>query len=83
MRTSTATGFRPLSYPLSVIVSLYGDANSPTRHRRSRCGNTAIGDATPSTKNPNGYYNHGPSGLSCPVGVARTAAEQPRTVRAS
>ncbi|MGW3806990.1 peptide-methionine (S)-S-oxide reductase MsrA [Micromonospora sp. NPDC005113] len=26
------------------------------------------------TKNPNGYCNHGPNGLSCPVGVARTAA---------
>ncbi|WP_422738360.1 peptide-methionine (S)-S-oxide reductase MsrA [Micromonospora sp. WMMD729] len=25
------------------------------------------------TKNPNGYCNHGPNGLSCPVGVARTA----------
>ncbi|RQX18046.1 peptide-methionine (S)-S-oxide reductase [Micromonospora ureilytica] len=23
------------------------------------------------TKNPNGYCNHGPNGLSCPVGVAR------------
>ncbi|SCG41692.1 peptide-methionine (S)-S-oxide reductase MsrA [Micromonospora inositola] len=26
------------------------------------------------TKNPNGYCNHGPNGLSCPVGVARTAS---------
>ncbi|MFI7212172.1 peptide-methionine (S)-S-oxide reductase MsrA [Micromonospora maritima] len=26
------------------------------------------------TKNPNGYCNHGPNGLSCPVGVARTSA---------
>ncbi|MEU8253833.1 peptide-methionine (S)-S-oxide reductase MsrA [Micromonospora inaquosa] len=25
------------------------------------------------TKNPNGYCNHGPNGLSCPVGVAKTA----------
>ncbi|MGC5018449.1 peptide-methionine (S)-S-oxide reductase MsrA [Micromonospora sp. DT47] len=25
------------------------------------------------TKNPNGYCNAGPNGLSCPVGVARTA----------
>ncbi len=25
------------------------------------------------TKNPNGYCTHGPTGLSCPVGVARTA----------
>ncbi|MEU7849618.1 peptide-methionine (S)-S-oxide reductase MsrA [Micromonospora parva] len=25
------------------------------------------------TKNPNGYCNHGPNGLSCPVGVARIA----------
>jgi peptide-methionine (S)-S-oxide reductase len=25
------------------------------------------------TKNPNGYCNHGPNGLTCPVGVARTA----------
>ena len=25
------------------------------------------------TKNPNGYCNHGPNGLSCPVGIARTA----------
>ncbi|GAB4105748.1 peptide-methionine (S)-S-oxide reductase MsrA [Micromonospora taraxaci] len=25
------------------------------------------------TKNPNGYCNHGPNGLSCPVGVARVA----------
>ena len=24
------------------------------------------------TKNPNGYCNHGPNGLSCPVGVAKT-----------
>ncbi len=24
-------------------------------------------------KNPNGYCNHGPNGLSCPIGVARTA----------
>jgi peptide-methionine (S)-S-oxide reductase len=23
-------------------------------------------------KNPNGYCNHGPTGLACPVGVART-----------
>ena len=23
-------------------------------------------------KNPNGYCNHGPNGLTCPVGVART-----------
>ncbi|MEU7798120.1 peptide-methionine (S)-S-oxide reductase MsrA [Micromonospora arborensis] len=26
------------------------------------------------TKNPNGYCNHGPNGLSCPVGVARTSS---------
>jgi peptide-methionine (S)-S-oxide reductase len=25
-------------------------------------------------KNPNGYCNHGPNGLSCPIGVARTDA---------
>ncbi|MEH1016344.1 peptide-methionine (S)-S-oxide reductase MsrA [Micromonospora sp. CPCC 206060] len=25
------------------------------------------------TKNPDGYCNHGPTGMSCPVGVARTA----------
>ncbi|MEQ4301216.1 peptide-methionine (S)-S-oxide reductase MsrA [Plantactinospora sp. B6F1] len=25
------------------------------------------------TKNPNGYCNHGPNGLTCPVGVAKTA----------
>jgi peptide-methionine (S)-S-oxide reductase len=25
------------------------------------------------TKNPNGYCTHGPTGLTCPVGVARTA----------
>jgi len=24
-----------------------------------------------SSKNPNGYCNHGPNGLTCPVGVAR------------
>ncbi|MFF5175996.1 peptide-methionine (S)-S-oxide reductase MsrA [Micromonospora sp. NPDC000089] len=24
------------------------------------------------TKNPNGYCNHGPNGLTCPVGVAKT-----------
>jgi peptide-methionine (S)-S-oxide reductase len=24
------------------------------------------------TKNPNGYCNHGPNGMTCPVGVART-----------
>ncbi|MEV6527928.1 peptide-methionine (S)-S-oxide reductase, partial [Longispora sp. NPDC051575] len=22
-------------------------------------------------KNPNGYCNHGPNGLSCPIGVAK------------
>jgi peptide-methionine (S)-S-oxide reductase len=27
-----------------------------------------------SQKNPGGYCNHGPNGMSCPVGVARTAA---------
>jgi peptide-methionine (S)-S-oxide reductase len=26
------------------------------------------------TKNPNGYCTHGPNGMSCPVGVARTAS---------
>jgi peptide-methionine (S)-S-oxide reductase len=26
-----------------------------------------------SDKNPNGYCNHGPNGMSCPIGVARTA----------
>jgi peptide-methionine (S)-S-oxide reductase len=26
-------------------------------------------------KNPYGYCNHGPNGLTCPVGVARTAAD--------
>ncbi|HEY0696864.1 MAG TPA: peptide-methionine (S)-S-oxide reductase MsrA [Micromonospora sp.] len=26
------------------------------------------------SKNPNGYCNHGPNGMSCPVGVARTGA---------
>ncbi|GIG89454.1 peptide-methionine (S)-S-oxide reductase MsrA [Plantactinospora endophytica] len=26
------------------------------------------------TKNPNGYCNHGPNGMTCPVGVARTGA---------
>ena len=25
------------------------------------------------TKNPNGYCNHGPNGLTCPTGVAKTA----------
>jgi peptide-methionine (S)-S-oxide reductase len=25
------------------------------------------------SKNPNGYCNHGPNGLSCPVGIARAA----------
>ncbi|MGC5661415.1 peptide-methionine (S)-S-oxide reductase MsrA [Micromonospora sp. WMMD723] len=25
------------------------------------------------TKNPNGYCNHGPNGMTCPVGVAKTA----------
>ncbi|MGH3729662.1 MAG: peptide-methionine (S)-S-oxide reductase, partial [Micromonosporaceae bacterium] len=24
------------------------------------------------SKNPNGYCNHGPNGMSCPIGVART-----------
>jgi peptide-methionine (S)-S-oxide reductase len=23
-------------------------------------------------KNPNGYCNHGPNGMTCPIGVART-----------
>jgi peptide-methionine (S)-S-oxide reductase len=27
-----------------------------------------------SQKNPYGYCNHGPNGMTCPVGVARTAA---------
>jgi peptide-methionine (S)-S-oxide reductase len=27
-----------------------------------------------SDKNPNGYCNHGPNGMTCPVGVARTEA---------
>ena len=27
-----------------------------------------------SQKNPGGYCNHGPNGMTCPVGVARTAA---------
>jgi peptide-methionine (S)-S-oxide reductase len=26
------------------------------------------------TKNPNGYCTHGPTGMTCPVGVARTSA---------
>ncbi|MEV0727818.1 peptide-methionine (S)-S-oxide reductase MsrA [Polymorphospora sp. NPDC050346] len=26
------------------------------------------------TKNPNGYCNHGPNGMSCPIGVAKTGA---------
>jgi peptide-methionine (S)-S-oxide reductase len=26
------------------------------------------------SKNPNGYCNHGPNGMTCPVGVARTGA---------
>ena len=25
-------------------------------------------------KNPGGYCNHGPNGMSCPIGVARTDA---------
>ena len=31
------------------------------------------------SKNPNGYCNHGPNGLTCPVGVARvgTTHDQP------
>ena len=24
------------------------------------------------TKNPYGYCNHGPNGMTCPIGVART-----------
>jgi peptide-methionine (S)-S-oxide reductase len=27
-----------------------------------------------SQKNPGGYCNHGPNGMTCPVGVARTAS---------
>jgi peptide-methionine (S)-S-oxide reductase len=27
-----------------------------------------------SDKNPNGYCNHGPNGMTCPIGVARTDA---------
>ncbi|MGW4461040.1 peptide-methionine (S)-S-oxide reductase MsrA [Micromonospora sp. NPDC004704] len=27
------------------------------------------------TKNPNGYCNHGPNGMSCPVGVARVPSD--------
>ncbi|RAO17725.1 Peptide-methionine (S)-S-oxide reductase [Micromonospora noduli] len=27
------------------------------------------------TKNPNGYCNHGPNGMSCPVGVAKVATD--------
>jgi peptide-methionine (S)-S-oxide reductase len=26
------------------------------------------------TKNPYGYCNHGPNGLTCPIGVAKTDA---------
>ena len=26
-------------------------------------------------KNPNGYCNHGPNGLTCPVGVANLPAQ--------
>lgn len=26
------------------------------------------------SKNPNGYCNHGPNGMSCPIGVAKTEA---------
>ena len=29
------------------------------------------------SKNPNGYCNHGPNGLTCPVGVARTPKRRP------
>jgi peptide-methionine (S)-S-oxide reductase len=29
-----------------------------------------------SQKNPNGYCNHGPNGMTCPVGVARVPAER-------
>ncbi len=29
------------------------------------------------TKNPNGYCNHGPNGLSCPIGVAPAEAGRP------
>jgi peptide-methionine (S)-S-oxide reductase len=25
-----------------------------------------------SDKNPNGYCNHGPNGMTCPIGVAKT-----------
>jgi peptide-methionine (S)-S-oxide reductase len=28
-----------------------------------------------SQKNPNGYCNHGPNGMTCPVGVARVASD--------
>ncbi len=27
------------------------------------------------SKNPNGYCNHGPNGLTCPVGVARVPSD--------
>jgi len=27
-----------------------------------------------SDKNPNGYCNHGPNGMTCPIGVATTDA---------
>jgi len=27
------------------------------------------------SKNPNGYCNHGPNGMSCPIGVAKTDAQ--------
>jgi peptide-methionine (S)-S-oxide reductase len=26
------------------------------------------------SKNPNGYCNHGPNGMTCPIGVAKTHA---------
>ena len=29
-----------------------------------------------SAKNPDGYCNHGPNGMTCPVGVARVAAAE-------
>jgi peptide-methionine (S)-S-oxide reductase len=30
------------------------------------------------SKNPNGYCNHGPNGMTCPVGVAKTDVQHPR-----
>ena len=42
--------------------------------RRTTTPRTTTSSTCSDAKNPYGYCNHGPNGMSCPVGVARTGA---------